>query len=411
VRKKLWIMGALLCLQPLHANAISIQQAMDVAVQRHPMLQMAEQTTESARGNLTEQGAYAYNPELSLEPQRRSLNGGGHANDYYITLSQGIETGGKRAFRKRSARAGLNAASQQEKFTQQQLRIGVARAFVDLNFSKRVLALRTQQSDMLQQVSTAVSKQLEMGQSNQLDVNLAQSASASAQNATAVARQGFTKARQHYRQALGSMKAQWPNALPRLSSQWHPPVDTYKVALASRPDLSVLHARVEQAAARSDLAAAIRIPDITINAMAGRAAGEQLVKLGVSVPFPVLNSHEGAYRASEAKQVRATMDLEWSKQQLRYTLQSALDNHRNAMQSLANMTKNDMEQTAKETINLAGKAYNAGELDLEELVVHVRQGLDAQLTAIEVIKQAWLTRIRLAEVMGHPEYIIKGIQQ
>jgi len=404
-------MGAIFCLQPLHTYAMTIQQAMDMAVAQHPMLQMAEQTTESARGNLTEQRAYAYNPELSLEPQRRRMNGGGRSNDYYITLSQGVEIGGKRAFRTRSAQAGLAAADAQQQAMRQQLRIGIARAFVAVDLSKRVLALRERQRDMLQQVSVAVVQQLKLGQSNQLDVNLAQSSSASAQNAVAMAQQALTQARQHYRRALGSMQVQWPDALPKLALHWQPPADGYKVALASRADLSALHAKSDQAAAQSDLAAAIRTPDITINAMAGREAGEQLIKLGVSVPLQLLNSHQGAYRAAEANKARAATNLKWSQQQLHYALQSARDNHQNAMQALANMRTSGMEATAKETIDLARKAYNAGELDLEELVVHVRQGLDAQLTVLAMIKQGWLARIRLAEVMGHPEYITKGVQQ
>ncbi|MDX8413316.1 MAG: TolC family protein [Mariprofundales bacterium] len=410
MQKKLWIMGAVLSLQPLHSNAMTIQQAMDMAVQQHPMLQMAEQATESARGSLTERGAYSYNPELTLEPQRRNLSGGGHANDYYITLSQGVEMGGKRALRIRSAQAALAAADQQQQAMQQRLRIAMARAFVAVDLSQRELALRERQRDMLQQVSRAVIKQLELGQSNQLDLNLAQSASASAQHAVMVAQQTLTQSRQHYRQALGRMQVVWPDSLPKLSLHWHPPKDSYKVALTSRPDLSALHAKSEQAAAQSDLAAAIRTPDITINAMAGREAGEQLIKLGVSVPFQLLNNHQGAYRAAEADKLRAAMDVRWSQQQLRYALQSARDNHRNAMQALTNMRMGSMEATAKETIDLARKAYDAGELDLEELVVHIRQGLDAQLTVLEMIKQGWLTRIRLAEVMGRPEYITTGVQ-
>jgi len=32
------------------------------------------------------------------------------------------------------------------------------------------------------------------------------------------------------------------------------------------------------------------------------------------------------------------------------------------------------------------------------------------MTVLDIIKQGWLARIRLAEVLGHPEYILKGIQ-
>jgi len=41
-------------------------------------------------------------------------------------------------------------------------------------------------------------------------------------------------------------------------------------------------------------------------------------------------------------------------------------------------------------------------------VIHSRQGLEAQITALDIMQQAWLARIRLAEVLGHPEYILQG---
>jgi len=405
--------GMLLCIHPFYTHAESLQEAMDSAAKQHPMLQMAEQQIDAAKGNLDEQAAYAYNPELSLEPQRRRLNGGGTSNDYYITLSQGIETGGKRGFREQSAQAALNAANQSREGTRQQLMVEAARAYVARYFAGRTFELRRQQSDMLKQVSHAVDKKLALGESSQLDANLAQSAFASALNATVAARQALTQTRQRYLMALGKVQAAGTISellLPDLNTAWQPPTDAYKLALQSRPDLAALRAKQTQFDAQAELASAARIPDITFSAMSGREAGEQLIKLGITVPLPVLNSHRGAYRAALAEKERVNTGLKWSEQQLRYAVQSALDNHANAMAALSDMLKTDMQQHAKDTISLAQKAYDAGELDLEELVVHIRQGLDARMTALDIIKQGWLARIRLAEVFGHPEYILKGIQ-
>jgi len=407
------MIGMLLCIHPIYSHAESLQEAMDTATKQHPMLQMADQSIDAAKGRLTEQGAYAYNPELSLEPQRRRLNGGDTANDYYITLSQGIETGGKQGFREQSAQAGLNAMNQNKDTMRQQLIVAAARAYVGLYFAERAYALRSQQSSMLKRVNHAIALQLQLGQSSQLDANLAQSAFSSALNATTVARQRLTQSKQAYHVALGKAQRsthQSKLALPQLLTSWQPPKKAYAIALTSRPDISVLRSKLEQSKAQADLASAARVPDITVSAMTGREAGENLIKLGFTIPIPVLNSHKGAYRAALAEQERVSTGLEWSTQQLHYAVQSALDNHDNAMQALAGIISSHMQQSAKDTISLARKAYDAGELDLEELVVHIRQGLDARMTALEIIKQGWLSRIRLAEVLGHPEYILEGIQ-
>jgi len=222
----------------------------------------------------------------------------------------------------------------------------------------------------------------------------------------------LTKSTQRYLVALGKVSDSNMTALelPELSLNWQPPTDAYNVALESRPDFLVLQSKLDQSNAQADLASATRIPDVTFNAMVAREAGEQLVLLGITIPFPMLNSHKGAYRAALAEKERVNMGLAWSKQQLRYEVQSALDNHQNAIQALSNMINSDMQKNAKSTISLAQKSYNAGELDLEALMIHINQGLNAQITALEMIKQAWMARIRLAEVLGHPEYILKGTQ-
>jgi len=405
----------LLCMHPFYAAADTLQQAMEHATLAHPLLQMAEQQQAVARGNLSEQDAYAYNPELSIEPQRRRLNGGGSSNDYYITLSQGVELGGKRALREQSARAALAVAGHAQAGVRQQLIIEAARAYVALYFADQAYELRRRQSEMLGRVSRAVVRQMELGESSLLDANLARSAAASALNATSVARQQLNNARQRYRLALGQTgegaDAERPGlTLPQLSLQWHPPADAYQVALASRPDLAGLRAGADRAQAEAQLAGAARIPDITLSAMSGREAGDRLVKLGVTIPLPLLNMHRGAYRAALARQEQAGSGLNWAKQQLRYAVQSALDNHANAMRALSDISAAQMCAHADDTIALAQRAYDAGELDMEELVVHIRQGLDARMTALEITKQAWLARIRVAEVLGHPEYILKGIQ-
>lgn len=407
------MMAMLLCMQPLNLYAVTLQEVMQTSIKEHPMMQMAEKNIESARGNLTEKSSYAYNPELSLEPQRRRLNGGGTSNDYYITLSQGIELGGKRKLREQSAQAMLNAASQDRETTQQRLIIEAARAYITLYFAEKRYDLRRQQSNILDKVSHAVAQQLQLGESGQLDANLAQSAFTSALNATTIAQQFLTKSKQRYLMALGkasNTKLLSDLELPKLLLDWQPPKNAYGVALQSRPDFLVLQSQLNRSHAQADLASAMRIPDVTVNAMIAREAGEQLVLLGLTIPFPVLNSHQGAYRAALAEKERVKMGIDWSKQQLRYEVQSALDNHQNAIQALSHMIQSNMQKNAKDTIILAQKSYQAGELNLEALVIHINQGLDAQMTALEMIKQAWLARIRLAEVLGHPNYILKGSQ-
>ena len=407
------MMVMLLCMQPFNLYAVTLQEAMQASIKQHPMLDMAEQGVDVAQGNLIEESAYAYNPELSVEPQRRRLNAGGSSNDYYITLSQGIEVGPKRSLREQAAQAALNASRQAQKATQQKLMIEASRAFVALYFSDKLYHLRKQQSDMLEQVAHAMIRKVELGQSSQLDANLAQAIFSSAFQATSSAQQKLAQNRQRYSLALGQVEAIGDTLfleLPKLNKTWKPNTDAYQLALESRPDLAVLRAESEQSNAQADLASLARVPDITLSAMVGREAGDKLFTVGIAMPFPVLNSHSGAYRAALAEKELMNTGLAWSEKKLRYEVRAALLNHETAMAALDNIIQSDMQKNAKLTIELAQKAYDAGELDLEEWVVHIRQGLDARVTGLEITKQAWMARIRLAEVLGQAKYILEGIE-
>ena len=82
MRIRLFMIGMLFSIHPFYANAVTLKAAMDAAVEQHPMLTISKMQIDGAQGELQEQGSYAYNPELSVEPQRRRLYGGGSSNDY-----------------------------------------------------------------------------------------------------------------------------------------------------------------------------------------------------------------------------------------------------------------------------------------------------------------------------------------
>ncbi|MDX8411998.1 MAG: TolC family protein [Mariprofundaceae bacterium] len=405
--------GLLISFSASPLAAVTLEEVMKTASQQHPRVQMAEHSIEAARGVLRERSAYGYNPEISLEPQRRRLSAGGTATDYYITLSQGIETAGKPGLRRRAAESALAAVGQSAEAVRKGLAIEAARAFVELFFTRRVLDLRHSQSVALEQLTHGLERQLEVGEANQLDVNLARSSYATARNGESGARRVLILSQARYEAAIGQKSAdQRPEPeLPRMQLDWQPAGDPLRTALASRPDLAELRARLEQAEAETDLARAQRIPDPSFSVMSGREDGEQLLLLGVSIPIPLWNSHSGAYRTALAESARMQTRVEWTESQLRLELQAAMYNHADAMRALATAYRAEDQQSAFDNIKLAKTAFKAGELGLEELVFHISQGLNAQLTALGIMKQGWLARIRLAEALGRPEYILEGSQR
>ena len=399
-------------MQPLYANAVTLKEAMDRAVKQHPMLEVSNYNIEGAEGVLSEQRAYAYNPELSVEPQRRRLNAGGSSNDYYITLSQGIELGGKQGYREKSAEASLQAVKLLSDAGRQKIMVDVAKALIELYFSKRELLWRNQQAVTLLQLNKAVTRQMEVGEANQLSVNLTQSSLTQAIHAEAQAKQIHAMNVSRYLMAIGETK-EGKDIQPELSTlwlAWQPQSNPVDIALNSRLDIIVKRQRLAQYSAQVELAKANKVPDLTVGLMTGREAGEQLVSLAFTMPIPVLNNHDGDYRAALSQRSAQQAELSWLEQRVKFQVQEALYNHATAMRAILAVKPLGDTPTSPDEITLIKTAFDAGELDIEELVVHINQILEARINFAAIVKQGWLARIRLAEVLGHPEYILEGNQ-
>jgi len=415
VRKQIFILVLLICSPWLSAHAetknkpqpTTLIQAINLA-KEHPRLQISMLNQDAARASLSAQGSYAYNPELSLELQDRKLNGGGRDTDYYISLSQGIEMGGKVGYRKQVAQAELQQSQYDTQILRLQLIRDVATAFVQLHEADKVLTIRQQQSALYLELYQGVQRQLDVGDANLLQANLAASAYAAALSALNLAQQDVTLASNQYYQAIGQFDSHPINTdLPTLDIAWQTPNNAYDIALASRPEIKRLQAQTQHADAQADLANASRYVDPTISLMTGREAGEKLLKLGVSFPIPLSNNNKGMYQASLAQAQASQSQAAWFKQRLKQDVFAAISNHQSAMQVLKVFT----QQTSADSTTLAKKAFDAGELSLEDLVLHINQALDAKLTRLNLTTQAWLTRIHLAYTLGHPEYILQGIQK
>ena len=327
-------------------------------------------------------------------------------------MSQGIELGGKQKYREMSAQAAVEATKLESDTMYQRVSFNAARALVGLYFSKRELVWRNQQAGTLLQLHKAITRQMELGEANQLDVNLSQASLTQAINAEAQAKKEHAMNVSRYVMAVGAggdIKNIQPE-LPKLLVGWQPMSDPVEIAMNSRPDITAKRQRLAQYSAQADLAKAQRIPDVTIGITAGRESGDQLYSLGFTVPIPVLNSHSGAYRAALSQASIRQTELEWFEQQVKLEVREATFSHATAMRALLAVSKVKSDPSSTDDIKLARSAFDAGELGIEELVVHINQILESRINSAAIVKQGWLARIRLAEVLGHPEYILQGTQ-
>jgi len=402
-------MGLVLFHQVACADPITLEQAMRLVGDKHPDVRVSEQGVAMEQGRLDEQSAYAYNPVVSIRSQRRRLADGSNITpDYMVELSQRIEMPGKRASRTAAARAGLDAARDHARYVRQQRQIDVARTAVRFDFSSRIAESRRQQRKIMLRLLHAVEQGLKAGEKNRLDVNLARASYANAVSGEEQSDRLTLAAQRDMEDALGLVDEgkRLRVEIPLLDTSWMPPGNAAQKALASRPDIRSARDYVRVGEARMRLADLNRIPDPTMKLLEARYSGDHIVGLILQMPIPALNSHTGAYRRTVARLERDKGAVRWRIVKLKREVATAVDQYRKAVRALVNFRQAHGE-TAEVNIRLARTAYEQGEMNLSDLLVYLHESLQSRVTRLHLMERVWLSRIRVAEVLGHPEYILQ----
>ncbi|HKJ82505.1 MAG TPA: TolC family protein [Mariprofundaceae bacterium] len=389
---------------------MTLEQAMRLAGEAHPEVRISEQGVAMERNSLDEQSAYAYNPIVSIRSQRRRLADGSRITpDYMVELSQQIEIPGKRASRTAVARAGLDAAQDHALYVRQQRQIDAARAAVRLKFSSQIAASRRQQRHIMLRLLHAVEQGLKAGEKNRLDVNLARASYANAVSGQERSEQLLLTAQRDMDNALGlgDRDSRLQIKIPGLDTGWEPPRNAIQQALSSRPDIRTARDHVRAGEASMRLADLNRLPDPTLKLLEARYSGDHIVGLILQVPIPALNTHTGAYRRTVARLERDKGSMRWRIVKLKREVTTAIGQYQKAVRALVDF-RQAHGAMAEGNIRLARTAYEQGEMNLSNLLVYLHESLRSRITRLHLTERVWLSRIRVAEVLGRPKYILQG---
>ena len=154
---------AFLCSAGAQAEALALADAVRLAAQRHPDVVAAEKRLAAAEARAEQAHSYRYNPEISYEAQRRRLRDGGRTRDFYLTLAQPLEVGGKRDLRIQKAEAERKAAAAALALARLQAGVRAARAYVQAWHAQQLLRLRKREAALARRLVQAAQKRLALG--------------------------------------------------------------------------------------------------------------------------------------------------------------------------------------------------------------------------------------------------------
>jgi len=383
------------------AHAFSLSDAVRWAQTHSPELAAAAQARAEALGAAQQRATYRYNPEVSFKEQRRRLASGGASRDWYFTISQRIELGGKLSLRRSWARLEQEAAAWRWQAARWRVAVAAARAYLELGYAIEALRVQEDRLRLWRRWLRALRQREHLGDLGGLALSLVRAEYAAALDAWIQASRAKEQALARYRFVTGG--APLPDRLPR----WQPSGSIrdfealWQRALQTRPDLVAQQLQLRQAEIEAQLAKAARIPDPSFSLMVGREVGDRLFLVGVQLPLPLWNANAGARRAAAHRLERLQAQWQAAKQQLRLDLQAAVS----LLQQLDEAMQEAQAQAvgaAEEAFEKLQRAYELGEIGMERFALQARRIFDARLSRLALQRDAWLAKLRVAEVSGRP---------
>lgn len=361
-------------------KSVSLEQAINMALQNAPEINKAEALKKSADGARRQATAWA-NPELSLEAE--NLGGSGSYKGYdsaetTVSVSQLVEIGGKRTARRYIAERDQSLA----KLEQAGEALDVMRR-VRISFAKAAIAverleLARQQSKLSGEIFSGVKRRVEAAADPLYQKNKARIAQASSDIS-------LKKAEKDHETSLAILSQLTGKEIEKIDvASIHeltalPALDIMEPDLIiSREDLEVERSKASYALERANA-----IPDPTISAGIRnfREDDENAFVVGLSFPIPVLNQNRG--NIQRAGYEIAARDAE--RQQVIRNARSEIKERQRALSDAyheAITIRRDIMPEAEAALKDARRGYNSGAFAYLDV-------LDAQRTLFES-KNAYL---------------------
>ena len=376
-----------------------------LALERNPAIAGAQGVVQQSRGQQVAAGAYL-NPSVSGSAGRGSIRDpstGVSITERTVTVEQPLEWQGKRRARQQAADASAAGAGAAMDETRLNVVAEVKVAFYHVLFAQRDAELASQNLTMVEEVLRTVKARMAAGDATlfetmkaTVEVQKATKEVARAQNALVVVR---AKLDMVTGSALG---AQFSIQGDFESLRQEPD----RAALTARaierhPTLRRLAKLVEQAEFTTVLERESRIPNVTVHGNYYRAAGDESIIAGLSVPIPLWYQRQGEIESALGAKYRAEAERLRVQNELTQTITQHVQEVRTANEQLQVFETGLLKQ-AEQTLRVARISFQQGAASLLDL-------LDSQRVYRQTLLEYVQARADLSIALARLERAVGGI--
>jgi cobalt-zinc-cadmium efflux system outer membrane protein len=383
-----------------NVNVISLQQALNLAMQGNPELAVSIREREAIDG-VRMQASVRPNPSISTSIQdTRSEN-----RQTFLQLNQEIELGNKRQVRMDAADALYSKANLELELKKAEIHANTVAAFYEVLVAQEKLKLTQSSVEIANAALNASAKRVQAGKSSPVEETKSNIAASTARIDSAQAKTQLLNARKKLAFLWGSTPTAFEAvegnvtfvpefaSLPELVTKLEqsPAVKLAKSEIASRNALT----KIEQSKAT---------PNITLSA--GMVNNQELggvnqALLGLSMPIPIFDRNQGNLQEAVSREYKAQDELALLQNQLETQLATQYEQFI-ATKLMAKTYQTEILPGAQSAFDAATKGFQAGKFDFLDV-------LDAQRTLFQAKNQFIQALLNAQQAVAEIERILGDV--
>jgi len=353
-------------------GAITLRQALSLALQRNPQLRSFAWDIR-AKEALALQAGLLPNPEISVGVE--NFEGTGRLHGFggvesTLSLSQLIELGGKRMKRVKVAELDRNLAAWDYEAARIDTLTEVTKSFIDVLRAQEQLSLAKELVDLAERALVTASERVLAGKAPPIDETKAKVELSISRINLIKSERGLIAARKRLAALWGSTEAVFEKAAGRLDiAKPIPPFEQVERLIPQNPDIARQKTEMNRSRAMMNLARAGRVPDVTIQGGARRfrETGDDAYVMGMSMPLPVFDRNQGAYRKARFSLAKAKEKRRAAEVRVRTALSDAYEALSTTYAEVASL-REDVIPGARTAFDTANEGYRQGKFSFLEVL-------------------------------------------
>jgi cobalt-zinc-cadmium efflux system outer membrane protein len=381
--------------QAEHPAVVSLEQAEQIALQRHPELKRLRFKLESLHGTWVQVGLRT-NPVQG--PQSSDFGREGKVGQQGWFVNTVVPTGGKLSRARAVVACEYDVVQQQLAIEEMRVINQTRRAYVTAAMAERRMQASRLLLGIARDLAEGVQSLADAAEVSKLDVIQAQVEF----HRAAIADETFANEFAAARRQLAILLGQPEDSLFGFADDWqHLPERDFaetdwseltKAVFAASPDLQAAYAEQQHAAAALDLAQAKKRQDLQNQWLISYDFGSNYVLGGwqIGIPLPLYDRNQGEIHQRVSELAMSHEQIDRTQMQLQERLTGLVKDYQSARVQAERIQREILPRT-EEAFDLMEQGYNAGESDFMQLAEAQQAYIQANLLFLASLEKMWTT--------------------